>query len=449
MKRSFSAIALFLALHCGGQDALVHTYGGGGTEEFRAVVVMPDSGFALVGSTGSMPDMATDIYVVRTDSLLGCEWSLALGSAGVDTGRDIVLDEEGNLYVCGYRADTESGYDGVVYKISDEGEVIWEIALGSEAWDFAHAIDLDNEGMVWMGGSTYAGGVRKPWLLTFSAEGMNSGQWILASSGAGEVTDLVCTPSGILVCGWVETEEGIRRSAVWRLDQEGSVMWNRLDGEPGWNRQANGIAVNDEFIYVCGTQDTPTFTQGYSQRLDYSGAQHLISQEMQPDVNEYTAIVPVGGSFYSIGRTRAYGFGNYDGHVFRFTDSGGFEGGLFYGTGEEDSFIGGARVPGGFVACGSRQTVEGQYQAVVMRYTRPLLFSEDIMMPEEETCLPVSIPEIQEELRPFGPYRVYDISARLLQEGEARDLAEVKASLGSGFYLVVFRTGWSVRLVIP
>jgi len=70
-------------------------------------------------------------------------------------------------------------------------------------------------------------------------------------------------------------------------------------------------------------------------------------------------------------------------------------------------------------------------------------------MPEEETCLPVSIPEIQEELRPFGPYRVYDISARLLQEGEARDLAEVKASLGSGFYLVVFRTGWSVRLVIP
>jgi hypothetical protein len=433
------------------ESVITHTYGGAAFEEFRAVQELPEGGYVMAGTTGSQEGSNTDIYLVRSDSLLNCEWSLSLGGEGVDVGRDVTVDANSNVYVCGFRSGISSeGYDAVVYKISSEGDIGWEISLGGNDWDFANAIDLDATGRVWMGGSAFQNGIQKPWLTSFNAEGEGNGQWILPCENSGEIFDVKCTESGIIVCGYAETESGISQSVIWFLDSEASVIWQRTEGDGILGREATAVDTNGEFIYVCGRRQTETFLQAYSQRLDYFGIEQLWSPELHPGDNEYTGIMAADGAFYSIGRTRGYGFGGYEGFIFRFSDSGGFENGVFYGTENEDAFIGGVLVPGGFIACGARQNEEDQWQALVMLYRRSVLYSEDISDPEDTECLPTFVEENPESNSLFGEYSLFDLTGKFIANGRREDdmkWSHIQLGLPTGMYVVKFKSGATIKLV--
>ena len=126
------------------QDKIfIKLFGGNGSEEGKDLVVLPDGGFALVGSsTSDTPTSAggKDVYVVRTDNLGNILWDYRAGAEGDDVGKSIILGSNNNsLYVCGEITQEGSAFVGlrdvIVLNLSLDGALIGEYYYGDSLRD--------------------------------------------------------------------------------------------------------------------------------------------------------------------------------------------------------------------------------------------------------------------------------------------------------------------------
>lgn len=82
-------------------QTFIKLYGGNGSEEGKDLVILPDGGFVIVGSTTSESNGGKDVYVVRTDYSGNAIWENRYGGARDDVGNSVILSQNGSIYVCG------------------------------------------------------------------------------------------------------------------------------------------------------------------------------------------------------------------------------------------------------------------------------------------------------------------------------------------------------------
>jgi len=82
-------------------QTFIKLFGSNGSEEGKDLILLPDGGFVLVGSTTSMSAGGKDVYVVRTDNLGNVIWENRFGGAGDDIGNSVILGNNNSIYVCG------------------------------------------------------------------------------------------------------------------------------------------------------------------------------------------------------------------------------------------------------------------------------------------------------------------------------------------------------------
>src|SRR5687768_7274524 len=81
-------------------------------------------------------------------------WNTFLGGSGVDEGRGIATDEDGNVYVVGTSSATwgsprrahRAGDDAFVAKVNANGELVWNTFLGASGVDLGFGLALDGSG---------------------------------------------------------------------------------------------------------------------------------------------------------------------------------------------------------------------------------------------------------------------------------------------------------------
>lgn len=104
-----------------------------------------------------------DIFVIKYNADGIKEWLQQSGTPGDDETTDIAVDVYGNIYICGYTSDCfddnrNSGcYDSFVIKYDTEGNKIWTKQLGTNEDDRTSGIALDNNGDIYICGYTNAG----------------------------------------------------------------------------------------------------------------------------------------------------------------------------------------------------------------------------------------------------------------------------------------------------
>lgn len=106
----------------------------------------------------------SDAFLAKLDDDGVRIWNTFLGSSGADSGRGIVLDQSGNIYVVGSSDGTwgnpisahNDSIDAFAAKLDNEGVRIWNTFMGSSSNDNGYGIAVDFNNNIYVLGNSYA-----------------------------------------------------------------------------------------------------------------------------------------------------------------------------------------------------------------------------------------------------------------------------------------------------
>jgi hypothetical protein len=148
---------------------------GGSGDDFPCDVDVDSSGNVFV--TGNSTDAwssnkrgysgSGDAFAAKMDTNGLTVWNTLLGGGGIDDGKGIRLDSNGNIYVTGSSSETwqgdsnpvrlfTSGIDAFAAKLDSSGQLAWNTFLGSSENDEGNGMVVDFCNNLYFAGSSYA-----------------------------------------------------------------------------------------------------------------------------------------------------------------------------------------------------------------------------------------------------------------------------------------------------
>src|SRR4030095_3353145 len=107
------------------------TYGGSGHDEGRSVKQTWDGGYIIAGTTSSFGAGATDVYLLKVDSLGNFQWQKTFGGNNIDRGYSLDITSDSGFVICGYTNSFGSGgYDAYVIRTDQNGDTLWTKTYG-------------------------------------------------------------------------------------------------------------------------------------------------------------------------------------------------------------------------------------------------------------------------------------------------------------------------------
>ena len=139
---------LLVKINSSGNVLWSKTYGGPANDEAHALTVMPDSGFAIAGTTASFGTAASQSgYVVRTDKNGTLLWSKAISQNSDQQLFAIEATDDGGCIVAGYTyVSTLQLFDILLAKLNANGSKQWVHRYGGSNSEQAYAITKASTG---------------------------------------------------------------------------------------------------------------------------------------------------------------------------------------------------------------------------------------------------------------------------------------------------------------
>ena len=176
-------------------------------------------------------------------------WTVQLGSTGLDNARSLAPDGAGGVFVggtteAGLTMPAQGGPDAWVARYDKDGGLLWLEQVGSLGVDEVWASACDHAGGVVVAGSTTGdlggtnAGLSDAWIARY--DGIGNLLWTrqLGSNGNDRAQGLACGPSGeLFVVGLTEgtlgsSSAGGQDAWVARYDNSGNQLWLQQIGTP-------------------------------------------------------------------------------------------------------------------------------------------------------------------------------------------------------------------------
>lgn len=146
-------ILLFLLSFCAiAQEAEVVIISAAGNEESRKVLATED-GYFLIGVSDAVDASGSHIVIQKLSLSLTCIWSKKILLTQANTLADAVWDENGFLFITG-TSYQDGDYNAYIAKFDQEGQLLDIGFYGSNVWDGANSIILQND-LITISGWTY------------------------------------------------------------------------------------------------------------------------------------------------------------------------------------------------------------------------------------------------------------------------------------------------------
>ena len=376
----WSFLVFTTATPAGAQTPWQRTYGGYGVDKAYDVEATPDSGFILLGSTGSFGNGGGDVYLMKIDGSGDLQWSRTYGGPEVDEGRSIaVLDDGGYAIVGAASIGADGDYEGLLMRTDAAGDVLWQQHYGGPDWDVLRDICVLADGFA-MVGQTYssASGTGDIWVVRTDLLGNTLWTCTVDSPGTDAGNGIASTPDGsIVVAGSVRSLDGDDDCAVVRLHPDGSQDWSVLFGGDSADVGYSIATTVDGGFVVGGYSESYTVDRTmYMVRLNDVGDE-IWSRTTSGGTGDWEGHrilqLPDEG-FLLAGYSSAFGAGMKDFYMWH-TDPQGFyvEGPTFGGTSEEEAWGIALAPDGGYVLAGSTKSYGPGPEAVyvVRNYGSP------------------------------------------------------------------------------
>lgn len=159
------------------------------------------SGFAVNGNQNTYGGGSMDACLVKFTTSGALVWSTYVGTAGNEMAHELTLDQNGDVYICGF-TDSQSVnlcsngfqttygggyYDAFLMKYNASGTPIWSTFYGGLGYDNGNDVAVDGSGNVYLCGSTdtlstnislngfqnnYSAGYLNDYLVKFNTNGI-------------------------------------------------------------------------------------------------------------------------------------------------------------------------------------------------------------------------------------------------------------------------------------
>lgn len=136
-----------------------------GFDEGSDIALDADGNLYLVGTTygtfpGNLNAGYADIFVSKHDNAGSLLWVNQFGSISGEQAYSVAVTPTGTSYLTGYTADdlegsgANEGDDAIIASFDTSGNLLWLNQFGSNGRDYPNGITLDNNGFIYLTGST-------------------------------------------------------------------------------------------------------------------------------------------------------------------------------------------------------------------------------------------------------------------------------------------------------
>ena len=228
------------------------TWGGDGYEQAWGIEAAPDGGLYIFGETSSRGAGSRDFFLLRTDADGDEVWSTTYGTPGREWPFGMLLLRSGNLFLYG-RTDASSGRgeDRYAVCVGPDGRVLWEHTAPSELDEIiVGAVEAEDGALVLS--LSYG---QDPKLIRLTEQGEVVWEIQHELPGWQFGSSIAQMPSGdFLLAGFSMASSGSRQADVWlsRLTSAGDLLWERSFGRPTEDDYAQSLLRTSDGAYVIG-----------------------------------------------------------------------------------------------------------------------------------------------------------------------------------------------------
>jgi len=230
------------------------TFDGTGAVDLSKMVEYTDGGYLITGETGETVPGTGAIWIVRTDAIGNVIWEREWDYGGDDNGKGIAVDDSGDIIVTGYVTGIDLNTEAILWKLSPNGDTIFQKTYGGALTDVGGDLILTADGGYMIVGRTNSSGL-----------GDYDG-WIVKTDSLGNVQweQTYGTPDFDMLSGVVEVDDGFylggrvgeygnASGLLIRTDSSGTVQWENTYGPgAGWNVFNRIMLAADGRIGFCG-----------------------------------------------------------------------------------------------------------------------------------------------------------------------------------------------------
>ena len=335
----------------------------GSSQNEYAYALQPasDGGFIVVGTKGGSTEASVDYWAARFDANGKKKWEKTYGRPGVSEtiwGLEPSLD--GGWLLAGFSGRQRNGDEhALMYKIDDDGNIVWEKDIDYARSDHAHIVLDRPEGGYYMTGHTDSKGDESGdvWMIKMDAERNVLWEKVFSLNYAEHSHAARLTADGgcVLLCHTVVG--GLEKYWVFKVDSNGVQQWSKTP--------TSGTTLDDFPYYIVNTREggfalfggSGNNQGGTGWMLVLDSAGNTIVDKHYGGVNDDTFIwsgrQTSDGGFVMFGLTSGQTNGAYDAYVAKTDVEGNVQWEQRLGAEGNDYGYCGYETPDGFVVAGA------------------------------------------------------------------------------------------------
>jgi uncharacterized repeat protein (TIGR01451 family) len=245
-----------LKLDSSGAVTWQKTYGGSATETATSIQQTSDGGYIVTGYAYSFGAGSSDIWVLKLTSTGAVSWQKTYGGSGAELGSIIRQTSDGGYILAAATNSYGVNYDVWILKLDSSGNVSWQKRYGTTSRQYAHSMELTNDGGYIIAGETYEAGNYDFWVLKLDSAGAIDWQKTYGGTDVDKATSIQQTrDGGYIVAGETKSFAVGLNYDVWvlKLTSTGTVSWQKVYGAVNSNNGAQIVAARDGTYTVAST----------------------------------------------------------------------------------------------------------------------------------------------------------------------------------------------------
>jgi hypothetical protein len=259
-----------------GDTLWAKTYGSSGDDFLTSIKPLAAGGYILSGYSNGIAGNGYDVILARIGEDGNLIWSKSYGGTGDDKATDVIQNTNMQFVVTGSTNSFGAGNLDVYLLATDcTGNFLWSNSFGGPSEDFGNSIASTSDSGYFITGSTKSFGTNTDAYLIKTD---NTGNKIWTKAIGGNNTDYansgIQTSDGGFVFTGISYSWGTGTGDMYvvKMDSLGQVFWTEITGGADEDRGNSIIESNDGNYVIAGETNSYTFTSDlYLVKLSSSG----------------------------------------------------------------------------------------------------------------------------------------------------------------------------------